>query len=211
VLPDGCAVERLRSRAVQRCCAALALRGGGIVALPLRMLRIRIAGARRRVAVAPRRRVATSKGPWRSWAVTSCIARKAGAQWPRRVYIHSSCRACAQQGRDGAGRVHVYVRGCCGSAPSRSPASMSDPWGNPSTSPLPRGHQKPHGGIGAIAPADGYRSCQPTPSRTGAPSSRACRSCGTGKKSSRLARGGDNFPKGAAGGQGGRSAGILPP
>ena len=93
----------------------LRLRGGGILALPLRMHRIRIAGARRRVAVTPRRRVATSKGPWRLRAVTSCIARKAAAPWLIYVYIHSTCRACAQQGRDGASRYHV----CSGDAAIR--------------------------------------------------------------------------------------------
>mgnify|MGYP001815320784 CR=1 FL=1 len=155
-------------------------------------LRLRGGGLKARVAVAPRRRVATSKGPWRLRAVTSCIARKAAAPWLSCVYtLNLPCLRAARQGR--CQPLPRLLWGCRDQAPSRSSASMSDPWGNPSTSPLPRGHQKPHGGIGAIAPADGYSSCQPTPSRTGAPSSRACRSCGTGEQYAGQGHGGDIF------------------
>ena len=40
------------------------------------------------------------------------------------------------EGGDGAAAYHVCFCRCCGSAPSRREASMSEPWGDPSTSPL---------------------------------------------------------------------------
>ena len=52
-------------------------------------------------------------------------------------------------------------------------------------------HARPRGEPGAIGPADGYHSCQPAPSRTGAPSSCACRSCGTAREYTGLGARGD--------------------
>ena len=64
-----------------------------------------------------------------------------------------------------AGTLRAATAFSCGdaanTAPSRGQASMSEPWGDPSTSPVPRGLEKPRCGSGTIAPADGYRSCQP--------------------------------------------------
>ena len=86
--------------------------------------------------------------------------------------------------------------------------------GDPSTSPVSRGREASRDEFGTIAPADGYRSCQPDVSPRDAPSSCACPLRGTEDECTARRRSGDKSAVGPScvslGKKAEGSEGVLP-
>jgi hypothetical protein len=68
------------------------------------------------------------------------------------LYVQlNSCALTHVERRGRCGRYRVRFWGCYGPTPSRPPASMSEPWGDPSTSPVPCEARRSHATSSALS------------------------------------------------------------